>query len=218
RHLQAPTYGELYEPIKESQVGSSAMPFKKNPIISERMCSLARYVSNFPRTAWENASQTIYERTLDDSANRRFIIPQSFLAVDEILTLYNKILDDIAVYPKAIEKNLQKFGTFSGTEAVLMKLVERGESRQEMHERLRQLSSEAWEEVLEGESNPLPELLKQDEIIGSKIESQEIDELLNPKNHIGNSEEKCKSFIKDHLEPVLSDYEDVEDMKSESRF
>ncbi len=205
RHLQSPPYGELSEPQKEKQVGSSAMPFKKNPILSERVCSLSRYASTLPQVAWENSSQTILERTLDDSANRRVIIPESFLAIDEILNLYQKLLSGLEIYPKMVNKNLQKFGPFSGTEAILMKLVEKGESRQDMHEELRVLSQKAWGEVMEGDENPLPELLKQHEVIGNNLEDEEIDRLLNPEEHVGNVPQKCKEFLENTVNPIISE-------------
>lgn len=208
RHLQSPPYGELSEPRKKSQVGSSAMPSKKNPIKSERICSLSRYVSTLPKVAWENASQSVLERTLDDSANRRIIIPESFLAVDETLMLYRGILSGIEVYPNMIENNLQRFGAFAGTEAVLMKLVEKGKDRQKIHERLRLLSSEAWSEVIEGMENPLPLLLKEDEVIGKELDAEEIDELLKPAKHVGDAPERCEAFLKEEIEPILSRYED----------
>jgi len=204
RHLQSPPFGELSEPQKEDQVGSSAMPFKKNPILSERMCSLARYTSTLPQIAWENSSQTILERTLDDSANRRVIVPETFLAVDEILNLYERILEDIEVYPEMVEINLQKFGLFSGTEAIMMKLVEEGESRQEMHEELRVLSRKAWEKVMKGEENPLPELLKEHEVIGKVLDDGEIEKLLNPKKHVGDAPERCEDFVESHLSEKIS--------------
>ncbi len=207
RHLQSPPFGELSEPQKEKQVGSSAMPFKKNPILSERMCSLARYTSTLPQIAWENSSQSILERTLDDSANRRVIIPESFLAIDEILNLYQKLLNGLEIYPKMVEKNLQKFGPFSGTEAILMKLVEEGKSRQEMHEKLRVVSSQAWEEVMKDEENPLPELLKKDEVIGAELGDEEIEELLNPEHHVGDAPERCEEFVQETIKPLLSEHE-----------
>ncbi len=208
RHLQSPPFGELSEPLKEEQVGSSAMPFKKNPVTSERMCSLSRYVSSLPKIAWENSAQSILERTLDDSANRRIIIPESFLAVDEILRLYEKILKDLTVYPEMIKLNLKKFGMFSGTEAILMKLVEEGEDRQEIHEKLRVISSQAWEKVMKGMENPLPKLLKEDEVIGEHLEEDEVDELLEPSEHVGDAPERCKEFIENTVEPILSRHED----------
>lgn len=207
RHLQSPPYGEISEPLKEEQVGSSAMPFKKNPVTAERMCSLARYVSTLPKIAWENSAQSILERTLDDSANRRLIIPESFLAIDEILNQYQKILRGLKVYPEMIERNLQKFGKFSGTEAVLMKLVEKGRDRQEIHEKLRILSSQAWEEVMKGNDNPLPQLLKEDEIIGNELTDEEIDELLESSKHVGDAPKRCENFLENTVEPILSRYE-----------
>ncbi len=207
RHLQSPPFGEMSEPFKESQVGSSAMPSKKNPIKSERMCSLARYVSSLPQVSWENSAQTILDRTLDDSANRRIIIPEAFLAVDECLNQYEEVLSGLEIFPKMIEQNLQAYGVFSGTEAVLMKLSEMGEDRQEIHERLRILSSEAWSEVMEGKENPLPAKLKKDEIVGSRLENEEIEDLLQPTRHTGDARERCEKFIENEIEPILSEYD-----------
>lgn len=206
RHLQSPTFGELSEPIKEKQVGSSAMPFKKNPILSERICSLTRYVSTLPNTTWENAAQTILERTLDDSANRRVVIPESFLAIDETLSLYRKIMENLEIYPEMMDINLQKFGPFAGTEAILMRLVEKGEDRQKMHERLRSLSRQAWVDVMKGEENPLPRLLKEDEIIASTLSAEEIGDLLDPESHIGDAPQRCEKFVEETLDPILSEY------------
>lgn len=208
RHLQSPPYGEMSEPIKESQVGSSAMPSKKNPVTSERMCSLARYVETLPRVSQENAAQSVLERTLDDSANRRITIPESFLAVDECLDQYQKILKGLQIYPKGIENNLNKYGPFSGTEAILMKLVEEGEDRQEMHERLRKISSEAWEKVMAGKENPLPQLLKDDELIGSQLSGEEIEKLLEPSEHVGDSPQRCEEFLQETVQPIISKYEE----------
>lgn len=208
RHLQSPPYGEISEPFREEQVGSSAMPSKKNPIKSERICSLTRYASTLPKVAWENASQSVLERTLDDSANRRIIIPESFLVVDEVLTLYREILEGLEVFPNMIDKNLQKYGPFAGTEAVLMKLSGEGENRQKIHEELRVLSSQAWSEVMEGMENPLPELLKENELIGKKLEPEEIDELLKPSKHVGDTKKRCKEFLKEKINPILSRYKE----------
>ncbi|MEM2339509.1 MAG: adenylosuccinate lyase, partial [Nitrososphaerales archaeon] len=208
RLLQSPNFGELSEPIKEAQVGSSAMPFKRNPVRAERMCSLARYVSALPLIAFTNAANTLFERTLDDSANRRIIIPEAFLAIDECLIIYNKIISDLRVYPFMIKKNLEKYGPFAGTEAILMKLVERGENRQEMHDRIRRYSFIAWERVMKGEKNPLADLLKSDNIISSKLSEKEINDLLNPSMHIGDVIERCDIFVKNVLEPILIRYKD----------
>lgn len=208
RHLQSPAYGELSEPIKERQVGSSAMPFKKNPVSSERMCSLARYVATLPHVAWENAAQTIFERTLDDSANRRIVIAECFLALDECMIIYDQLVRGLEIYPKMMERNLERYAPFAATEAMLMKLVERGENRQQMHERLRKLSFEAWGKVMAGEQNPLVQLLKQDPVIGSRLSAREIDELLDIGEHLGDASERCEEFLRGAVKPLLSKYED----------
>ena len=137
RLLQSPGFGEISEPIGKDQVGSSAMPFKRNPTSAERMCSLTRYLSVLPLVAISNASNSLLERTLDDSANRRIILPEGFLAVDESLVLYDKIMKGVKVYSSMINKNLEKYGPFAGTETLLMKLVKNGEDRQKMHEMIR---------------------------------------------------------------------------------
>ena len=203
RHLQSPAYGELSEPIGAAQVGSSAMPFKRNPVTAERMCSLARYVSTLPQVAWENAAQTIFERTLDDSANRRVVLAESFLALDECLMIYDRIVRGLVVYPEMMKRNLKRYAPFAATEALLMRLVERGEDRQRMHERLRELSFKAWEKVMAGEENPLPELLKKDRSISSKLSAEEIDELLDPTKRLGDASERCEKFVKNTLKPIL---------------
>ncbi len=208
RHMQSPAYGEMSEPMKETRVGSSAMPFKKNPVTAERMCSLARYVGTLPRVVWENAAQTIFERTLDDSANRRIVIPEGFLATDECLMLYDRVVRDVRIYPVILKRNLEKYGAFSGTEAILMKLVERGGHRQQMHEKLRELSFKAWERVMIGEENPLPQLLKQDRTISSKLSGEEIDRLLDPTEHLGDARERCEKFVKEVAKPILLKYRD----------
>jgi len=206
RHLQSPAYGELSEPIEKARVGSSAMPFKKNPISAERMCSLARYISTLPEVMWENAAQTILERTLDDSASRRVVLAESFLALDECLMIYAQLARDLVVYPAMIKQNLERYAPFAATEAVLMKLVERGGNRQRMHEKLRELSFKAWGKVMAGEQNPLPDLLKKDQTISSKLKDNEIDGLLDPNKHLGDASERCEKFVKTTIKPILSTY------------
>jgi adenylosuccinate lyase len=206
RHLQSPPCGELSEPIKGAQVGSSAMPFKKNPVTAERMCSLARYVASLPRVAWENAAESILERTLDDSANRRIIIPEGFLAVDECLMLYNHVLRGLGIYPEMVKQNLSKYGPFAMTEAVLMKLVELGEDRQKMHERLREISFQAWGAVMAGKKNPIMQLLEKDDVIGSKLNRKKIGELMNPNKYLGDASTRCEQFSRENIRPVISRY------------
>ncbi len=204
RVLQSPTFGELSEPIEESQVGSSAMPFKRNPVTAERMCSLARVVSVMPLVAFMNASSTILERTLDDSAARRIVVPEAFLAVDECLAIYERLMRGLRVYPAMIEKNLERFGAFAGTEAVMMELAGKGEDRQAMHERIRVKSFAAWDSVMKGEPNPLERLLSEDEVIGSKLKPRRIRALLDPSTHTGAASESCDEFLKKVVSPVLA--------------
>lgn len=218
RHLQSPAYGELSEPIGKARVGSSAMPFKKNPISAERMCSLTRYISTLPEVMWENAAQTILERTLDDSANRRVVLAESFLALDECLMIYDQLARGLVVYPVMIKRNLERYAPFAATEAVLMKLVERGGNRQRMHEKLRELSFKAWERVMAGEQNPLPNLLKKDRTIGSKLSNKEIDELLDPNKHLGDASERGEKFVKTTIKPLLSKYRDRVGKKKDAEF
>ncbi|MEM3012779.1 MAG: lyase family protein, partial [Candidatus Hadarchaeales archaeon] len=206
RHLHSPVWGELSEPLGEAQVGSSAMPFKRNPVLSERMCSLARYVASLPRVAWENASHTLLERTLDDSANRRVIIAESFLAVEEVLMVYQKVVEGMTVNQAMITRNLKLFSPFSALEPLLMLLVRKGENRQEMHERLRKLSFQAWERVREGRENPLPSLLREDPVVGRLLTPEELEEVLDPSRHVGDAVERCDRFLEREVAPVLSRY------------
>jgi adenylosuccinate lyase len=203
RILQSPSIGELSEPISAKQVGSSAMPFKKNPTAAERMCSLARYVAALPGVAFMNASISILERTLDDSASRRLAIPEAFIAIDECLSIYEKLMRGLTVYPLMMRKNLEKFGEFAGTEALLMEMVERGEDRQAMHELIRKHSFAAWETVMRGERNPLARLLSDDPKVSSEFTRREVFELLKPQKHVGNAREFTLAFISNVARPIL---------------
>jgi adenylosuccinate lyase len=206
RVLQSPTFGELSEPIGEFQVGSSAMPFKRNPVSAERMCSLARLVSGYPSLAFANAANSVLERTLDDSANRRVAIPEAFLALDECLLIYERLMKGLRVYPAMIRKNLEKFGPFAGTEAVMMKLVEKGDDRQEVHEMIRVHSFKAWDEVMKDRPNPLAGLLDGDDRISSKLGPAEVRRLLDPSHHTGDAQSKCRRLVRDSIDPVLKTY------------
>ncbi len=159
RILQSPPFGELSEPFGKRQVGSSAMPFKRNPITAEKIDSIARYVATLPNVAWHNAAHSLLERTLDDSANRRSIIPDAFLATDELLISTIRIVSDLNVWPAAIERNLQAYGVFAATESLLMAAVKAGGDRQHLHEVIREHSLTAWVAVQQGETNPLADLL-----------------------------------------------------------
>jgi adenylosuccinate lyase len=206
RVMQSPAFGELSEPIGEKQVGSSAMPFKRNPVSAERMCSLARFVSVLPNVAFLNAANSFLERTLDDSAARRIVIPEAFLAVDECLTIYERLIAGRRVYPLMIRRNLERYGPFAGTEAVMMKLVEMEGDRQEIHERIRRKSFEAWEEVMKGRPNPLEQYLSADKSISAELTRREVRELLDATKHIGDAPEKCDAFVRKKVNPILARY------------
>ncbi len=204
RVLQSPAFGELSEPIEESQVGSSAMPFKKHPGTAERMCSLARVVSGMPMVAFMNASNSILERTLDDSAARRISIPEAFLAVDECLAIYERLMKGLRVYPAMIAKNLERFGAFAGTEAVMMELAEKGEDRQAVHELIRVKSFAAWESVMKGEPNPLERMLSEDRVVSSRLTKKQLKLLLDPSRHTGGARESCDEFLRKVVSPMLA--------------
>ena len=196
RLLQSPVFGEMSEPFGKKQVGSSAMPFKRNPIVSERICSLSRQVAANVNTVWQNAAMNMLERTLDDSANRRIAIAQSFLIVSELLRLLEKrVLDGIVVNKEKIASNFDKYGIFAGTEPLLMALAKKGVSRQDGHELIRELSMEAWATMQKEDRNPLLSLLQNNEIVKKYFSPQEVEKLVNAEHHIGNVKEKCISFI-----------------------
>ena len=203
RVMQSPAFGEMSEPIGSKQVGSSAMPFKRNPVSSERMCSLARFVSVLPSVAFMNAASSILERTLDDSAARRIAIPEAFLAVDECLATYQSLMQGLRVNPAMIQRNLQAYGPFAGTEALMMKLVEEGGDRQDIHEKIRVASFKAWEGVMEGRDNGLEAILLKEKWVSSKLSKARVRELLDPTRHVGDAEERCEAFVRRRIDPVL---------------
>jgi adenylosuccinate lyase len=206
RVMQSPPFGELSEPIREKQVGSSAMPFKRNPVTAERMCSLARLVSVLPGVAFLNAANSVLERTLDDSAARRVVMPEAFLAIDECLTIYEGLAAGLVVYPAMIRRNLERYGPFAGTEAVMMKMAERGADRQKAHEQIRKRSFQAWKEVMEGRPNPLERLLWADRSISSRMTRKEMRNLLDAGRYVGDAPERCDAFVRDGIDPVLARY------------
>ena len=206
RVMQSPAFGELSAPIREAQVGSSAKPFKRNPVLAERMCSLARLVSAFPAVGFSNAANSVLERTLDDSAARRIVMPEAFIAIDECLAIYGELMGGVRVYPAMIKKNLERYGPFAGTEAVLMKAVERGGDRQKLHEAIRVKSFAAWEEVMEGGANPIGELLASDGEISRRVKPQELKELMDPTSHVGDAESRCERFVKAQVDPLVARY------------
>ena len=191
RILQSEVIGEMAEPFSKDQVGSSAMPFKRNPIDAEKIDSLARAVSVAPLTAWSNYANSLLERTLDDSANRRTLLPESFLAVDEILMTLTAILDGLVVNPVKIRENLDKFAPFAAVERVLMAAVETGADRQEMHEVLRQISMASWQEIQKGQPNSMTALVMADSRITKWIKLDDLKALLNIEGYTGIAETRA---------------------------
>lgn len=196
RLLQNPLVGEVSEPFSSKQVGSSAMPFKRNPISCEKVCSLARIVQSSLSVSWENAANSLLERTLDDSANRRIFLPQSFLAVDEMLLYMIKVIEGLVVDEEAVRRNFNYFAPFSATELVLMEYSKKGGDRQKGHELIRELSMKAWSEVKGGKANPLLTLITNEKEF-SKIGEKELKKLFDRvSGHVGNAEEKCEVMSK----------------------
>lgn len=191
RIMQSPGFGEWQEPFGKFQVGSSAMPFKKNPIKAEQICSLSRLVVNLSRILWDNAAHMLLERTLDDSANRRIAIPEMFLATDEMLNSSVKIVEGLIINEKRIARNLDSYWPFSASETIIIEAVKKGADRQKMHEALREISMQVWEEIQEGKENPMEDLLESNPEINKYLTSAEILKLLDAKNHIGNASKKA---------------------------
>ncbi|MBN1400927.1 MAG: adenylosuccinate lyase [Anaerolineae bacterium] len=194
RLLQSPMFGEMAEPFGRLQVGSSAMPFKRNPVTSESICSLARYVAELPRVAWDNAAHSALERTLDDSANRRITLPNAFLAIDDILTRLTRVINGLQFGREAIERGLETFGPFAATEPLLMALVKAGASRQAMHESIRACSMTAWEAVQRGEPNPLVDLLAANAEMSAFLTSAEIRAIMAEGAGLGDAPERCRAL------------------------
>jgi len=205
RILQSPMYGEWNEPFGKNQVGSSAMPFKRNPKNSEKICSLARYVNQLPQIVLENASVSFLERTLDDSANRRIVLPDAFLAVDEILKTADKVLNGLVMNQEKIKINLQTYAPFSATESILIAAVKKGANRQEMHEVLREIALTAWQDVQKGKANPIEKLLGENKTIANYLQSKELKKLLDVSDHIGNAPQRAKKLIKEIRKVVKND-------------
>ncbi len=197
RLLQSPPIGEWAEPFGVSQVGSSAMPFKRNPVNAEKIDSLARMLAQFPRIAWDNAAHTALERTLDDSANRRSTLPEAFLITDEILSTTTGIVLDLRVNQDAIQRTLDIYGPFAGIERVLMALVKAGVDRQEMHAILREHAMEAWIFIQKGLPNPLETRLKMDTLILQHIDEARVEELLDASLYTGDAPFRARALAQE---------------------
>ncbi|MBV9277306.1 MAG: adenylosuccinate lyase, partial [Candidatus Eremiobacteraeota bacterium] len=191
RVLSSPEFGEMQEPFAKSQVGSSAMPFKRNPILSERVCSLARLLPNYAEVAWQNAATNLLERTLDDSANRRTILPEAMLCADELVSLSKRVVDGLTVNTRRVTENLRTYGPFAGTEAVMMEAVRSGGDRQVLHETVRTAAMTSWSALSRGEDNPLARLLTEEQELTERLDPAEIRRLLDPSKHVGTAEQRA---------------------------
>lgn len=187
RLLQSPPFGEWSEPFAAKQVGSSAMPFKRNPIAAENIDSLTRLVAALPRVAWDNAALSLLERTLDDSANRRLVLPEAFLLADEVLDRAALLVEGLQIWPGPMARNLREYGLFAATERVLMAAAKAGGDRQALHEIIRVHSLEAWRELQAGQPNPLEHLLAGDERITRLVPAAQIPGLLDAAGHVGDA-------------------------------
>ncbi|HUN28368.1 MAG TPA: adenylosuccinate lyase [Alphaproteobacteria bacterium] len=194
RILSSPEFGELAEPFGRSQIGSSAMPFKRNPILCERIDSLARLLVGYSDVAWQNAATNYLERTLDDSANRRTILPEAILCADEIVSLARKVIDGLRVEERRITHNLRVYGPFAGTEAVMMEAARAGGDRQVLHERIRDAAMEAWAALARDEDNPLAQTLAADSTLTALVDPAEIRRLLDPSKHVGTAPQRARAL------------------------
>jgi adenylosuccinate lyase len=204
RLLQSPAIGEWSEPFGQKQVGSSAMPFKRNPVTAEKIDSLARLLAQMPRVAWDNAAHSLLERTLDDSANRRSLLPEAFLIADELLISAKRTLAGLNIDHEAIILNLNRFAPFAATERVLMALGKAGADRQDMHERLRVHSMHAWQALQAGGENPLLEELIQDEVFSQYIPVEDLRELMDVRRHTGNASQRALALAQTLREALHS--------------
>lgn len=205
---------EVEEPFEENQIGSSAMAYKRNPMRSERIASLARYVIVDSLNPCITAATQWFERTLDDSANKRISVPEAFLAVDGILNLYANVADGLLVYPKVIERHLALELPFMATENIMMDAVKRGASRQELHERIRVHSMEASRVVKEqGGENDLLARIAGDPAFGVTLE--ELNTLLRPEQYVGRAPQQTEEFLRDTVLPLLKKYDAIPAEKAE---
>lgn len=204
---------EIEEPFEKTQIGSSAMAYKRNPMRSERIASLANYVMADTMNPALVASTQWFERTLDDSANKRLSIPEGFLAVDGILDLYLNVVDGLVVYPKVIEKRLMSELPFMATENIMMDAVKNGGDRQELHERIRQLSMEAGQNVkAKGLDNNLLELIAADPAFNISLE--ELKRSMDPSKYTGCASMQVDEFIENYVKPVIEENKEILGLKA----
>jgi adenylosuccinate lyase len=194
---------EVEEPFEKEQVGSSAMAYKRNPMRAERLCGLARFVMNVTANASETAAVQWLERTLDDSVNRRLSLPQAFLGTDGILRLYLNIAGGLVVHPDVIERNVAMQLPFMATEEILMRAVQRGGDRQTLHERIRQASHAAADQVKRGGANDLLSRLRRD----SAFHAADAEGLDDPRGFVGRAPEQVTDFLRDDIQPLRERYQ-----------
>lgn len=205
---------EVEEPFEKSQIGSSAMAYKRNPMRSERIASLSRFVMVDALNPAITSATQWFERTLDDSANKRLSIPEGFLAIDGILDLCLNVVDGLVVYPKVIEKRLMSELPFMATENIMMDAVKAGGDRQELHERIRELSMEAGRNVkVEGKENNLLELIAADPAFNLSLD--ELKKTMDPSRYTGRAKEQTEAFIEKAVQPVLDKHKDLLGVKAE---
>lgn len=199
---------EVEEPFEKSQIGSSAMAYKRNPMRSERIASLSRYVMVDALNPAITSATQWFERTLDDSANKRLSVPEGFLAIDGILDLCLNVVDGLVVYPKVIEKRLRSELPFMATENIMMDAVKAGGDRQELHERIRELSMEAGRTVkVEGKDNNLLELIAADPAFNLTLE--ELEKAMEPSRYVGRAKEQTEVFLAKTVQPVLDAHKEL---------
>ena len=205
---------EIEEPFEKNQIGSSAMAYKRNPMRSERIASLSNYVMADALNPAFTAATQWFERTLDDSANKRVSVPEAFLAIDGILDLYLNVVDGLVVYDKVIYQRFMKEIPFMATENIMMDAVKRGGNRQELHELIREYSMQAGATVKkEGKENNLVDLIAADPAFG--MTKEEIEAILEPKNFVGRAPEQTEEFITEVVKPVLDANKDILGMTAE---
>lgn len=196
---------EVEEPFEKQQIGSSAMAYKRNPMRSERIASLARYILTDTLNPCITAATQWFERTLDDSANKRISVAEAFLAADAVLELYINVADGLVVYPKMIEKHLLEELPFMATENILMAAVKRGGDRQELHERIREHSMAAGKVVKEdGGKNDLLDRIAADDAFG--MSAQDLGALMNPAEFVGRAPQQTEEFVRESVRPVIERY------------
>jgi len=202
RLLASPGFGEIAEPFAQAQVGSSVMPFKQNPILSERIGSLARLLPAYADVTWQNAATNFLERTLDDSANRRTVLPEALLCADEIVTLARTVIEGLRVDERRIATNLRTYAPFAGTQTVMLEAARAGGDRQHLHEILRGASMEAWAAVGRGEDNPLSRLLTEDRELIALVDPAEIRQLLDPSTNVGSAPQRAR-LLADRIDELV---------------